>query len=38
VNHHGSLATLRLLRPLLPAKVRLIMPARIAEQRVARER
>jgi uncharacterized protein (DUF2236 family) len=32
----GSLATMRLIRPLLPTAVREIMPARLAEQRVAR--
>jgi uncharacterized protein (DUF2236 family) len=35
LNHRGSLLSLRLARPLLPARLREIMPAREAEERVA---
>jgi uncharacterized protein (DUF2236 family) len=35
IEKRGSLATLRLIRPLLPAAYREIMPARIAERRLA---
>ncbi len=35
-NHTGSLAAVRRIRPMLPVRVRLILPARLAEERVER--